>query len=65
MHLQINTSLRLSKYKLHHRPFNTACSGIYFDSLDDMPLILILLQNDPPTPPTANVFLGLMTSPYL
>ena len=62
----MNTSLRLSKYKFHHRPFNTACSGIYSESLDDMLLILILLQNDPPTPSPANVCLGLKnTSPYL
>ena len=55
----MNTSLRLSKYKLHHKPFNTACSGKYSEGLDGMPLILILLQNDSPTPPPVNVCLGL------
>ena len=57
--------LRFSKYKLHDRPFNTACSGIYYESLDDMPLMLILLRNDPVTPPIANFGIGLkITSPY-
>ena len=44
-------SLMIFKIKLHHRPFNTAYSGIYFGSLDGMPLILILLQSDSSTPP--------------
>ena len=38
----MNTSLRFSKYKLHQRPFNTACSGIHFGSIDGMPLILLM-----------------------
>ena len=51
MYLYRNTSLRFSKNKLHLRPFSAACSGMYFESLNGMPLILILLQNDPQTPP--------------
>ena len=47
----MSKSLQFSKYKLHNRPFNTACSGIYSENLDGVPLILILLQNDYPTPP--------------
>ena len=51
----MNTSLWFSKCKLNHRHFNTAWSGIYFESLDDIPLILILLQNDPSNPVPDNV----------
>ena len=40
-HLLINKSLRFSKYKLCDKPFNAACSEIYSESQDDMPLILI------------------------
>ena len=40
-----------SKYKLYDKPFKAACSGIYSESLDGMPLILILVQNDSTTPP--------------
>ena len=58
MHLEMNTSLLFSKYKLHHRlffenlhnsSFNTASSGIYSASLDGIPLILTLLENDLPS----------------
>ena len=62
----MNTSLRLSEYKLHQRSFDTACSGIYSESLDDMHLTLILRRNDPPDPPHVNVCLALKnSSPYL
>ena len=62
----MNKSARFSKYKLHDRPFNTACSEIYSEKLDGMPLILILIQNDPPTPSPANFCLGPKnTSPNL
>ena len=55
-----------SKYKLYDKPFKAACSGIYSESLDGMPLILILVQNDSTTPPPANFCLNLKnTSPYL
>ena len=47
----MNKSLRFSEYKLLDKPFNTACSEIYSENLDGIPLILILLQNDPPIPP--------------
>ena len=55
----MNTSLRFSKYKLHNSPFNTAYCGEYSESLDGMPLILILLQNDLPIPLPRNFCLGL------
>ena len=55
----MNTYLRSSKYKLHQRPFNTDCSGIYSESLDGMPLILVLLQNDLSAPPSANFYQSL------
>ena len=47
------------KYKLHHKPFNTACCGIYPKNLDGIPLILILIENDPPTPLHTDFSLGL------
>ena len=47
----MNKTLQFSKYKLHDRSFNTACSEVYSEILADMSLILILLQNDPPRPP--------------
>ena len=47
----MNTSLQFLKYNLHNRPFKTACSAIYFENLSGMSLILILLENDPVTPP--------------
>ena len=50
----MNESLRFSKYKFHDRPLNTVCSGTYVESLDGMPLVLSLLQNDPTTPPPQN-----------
>ena len=31
--------------KFHNNSFNTACSGKYSESLDDMPLILALKNN--------------------
>ena len=55
MNLYMNTSLRGSKYKLHDRFFSTACSAIHPESLDELPLTLILLQIYPPTPSPANV----------
>ena len=55
----MNTSLWFSEYKLHHRPFNTASCVIYSESLDDMPLILILLLNNPSNPTPANFCLSL------
>ena len=62
----MNKSLRFSKCKLHDKPFNTACFEIYSESLDGMPLILTLLQNDPTTPPPAYFCLGLKNNtPYL
>ena len=67
----MNKTLQFSKYKLHDRPFNTACSEVYSEILADMSLILILLQNDPPSPPLTHLqtfafCLGLKkTSPYL
>ena len=48
----MNKTLQFSKYKLHDRPFNAACSEVYSEILADMSLILILLQNDPPSPPS-------------
>ena len=62
MNLYMNTSLRGSKYKLHDRFFSTACSAIHPESLDELPLILILLQIYPPTPSPANVCLRLKST---
>ena len=62
----MNKSLRFSKYKLYDKPFNTTCFEMYSESLDVMPLILILLQNDPTTPPPTSFCLSLKnTSSYL
>ena len=62
----MNISLQFLKYNLHNTPFKTACPAIYFENLSGMSLILILLQNDPLTPPSTNFCLGLKnTSPYL
>ena len=54
----MNTSLKFLKYKLqirslfykkfHNSSFYTACSGIYSEGLDGMPLILPLLENEVP-----------------
>ena len=62
----MNKSMRFSKYKPQDRPFNMACSEGYSENLDNMSLILVLLQNDPPTSPRAKYCLALKyASSYL
>ena len=56
MHQQINQCLQFQKYQLHHKTcilskfhgnsFYTASSETYSESLDSMPLILTLLENE-------------------
>lgn len=56
MHQQTNQCLQFQKYQLHHQTcilskfhgnsFYTASSETYSESLDSMPLILTLLENE-------------------